>query len=82
MDNRELTDAAKALIGWCNSQSITPSDFEKVMMKVHAKIITDRMQINPLAPPSQEEFHQELLRHDEGLMHELVTRIYQLHGRK
>lgn len=83
MDNRELTDAAKALIEWCNSQEIKPRDFERVMYKVISKIITDRMGVRPGSPsPSEGEWKQELLASQEALMHELVTRIYQLHGRK
>lgn len=83
MDNRELTDAAEALIGWFNSQSLKPSEAEKIMAKVIAKIICDRMKISTMsAPPSESVFRQELMGNQETLMHELITRIYIIHGRR
>lgn len=83
MDNKERTDAAAAMINWCNSQEISMADAEKIMYKVIAKIITNRMKITRHSPPpDQEVFHQEILASQEALMHELISRIYAIHGRK
>lgn len=83
MDNRELVDAASALIHWANSQELKPSHLEKIMAKVQAKIITDRMGIRTDAPPpDQDSFKQEIMGAQELLMHELVTRIFKIAGRK
>ena len=84
MDNKELTAAASAFIQWCNSQEISPANAEKMMYKTLAKIICDRLKIGDryVDPASQEEFKQEMLRSQEHLIHELISRIYTIRGRK
>lgn len=83
MDNSELVDAANGLVQWANSQELRPADLEKVMSKVQAKIITDRLGLKLGSPsPSDEQWKQELLRNQETLMHDIVSRIFKICGRK
>lgn len=51
MTPKEQAAAANALIGWCNSQEITPADAELVLSKVLAKIFVDRLPSGPTTDP-------------------------------
>lgn len=83
MDNKELTDAANGLVQWANSQEIRPADLEKVMMKLMAKILLDRLGVKKIGDPtpSHDAWQQAILKSQEDLLHEIITRIYKLAGR-
>lgn len=81
MDNRELTAAASAFIQWCNSQEISLDDCVKMMLKVEAKILCDRMKLGTGATgamPDHDLVKRVVLDHNEALFHELISRIHAL----
>lgn len=73
MDNKERTAAANALIGWCNSQNLTPSDTEAVLAKVLAKIFVNRIGTGPTEPYA---LHKIVQAFDHLLVHETNERAY------
>jgi hypothetical protein len=77
MENKELTEAANALIRWFNSQEITSGDAEHIMLKVAAKLVAARCK--GATHPEQISF--EMDEHMRILSHELIERIYQLRNK-
>ena len=71
MENKDRTAAANALISWFNSQEIGSVDAERIMLKVMAKLIVERIRNT-----HPDTINKELDEHNRVLGHELIDRIH------